>query len=295
MIRETKKLVSLLKLINRRIINRLSLIIGSSTSKIRVLPDFIIIGGMRCGTSSLFNYLNLHPYIKTSRTKEIHFFDRNFGKGINWYKSFFPSLVYKWIMKMIFNQDVITGEASPNYLFDPRVPKRISMLIPNTKLILLLRNPVYRTYSNYNYNVKNNKENKSFRDSIKNEKKFLDDNLKGEFTYENYKNFENGPYRPYLMKSIYIKQIKNWTRYFPKNQILIIKSEDLFLKPQYVLAKVFNFLNIPNYQTKKFKLYNYLNYPDIKPDILDFLFEYFEPFNQDLYKFLNRNFNWKLD
>ena len=66
---------------------------------------------------------------------------------------------------------------------------------------------------------------------IKNEKKYLDDNLKEEFTYENYKKFKEGPLNPYLMKSIYVKQIKKWFRYFSKNQILIIKSEDFFKNP----------------------------------------------------------------
>ncbi len=86
----------------------------------RVLPNYLIIGAQRCGTTSLYEYLIRHPRILSSLTKEVHYFDYNFDKGQSWYRSFFPSVFSK-----LYKGNFITGEASPYYFFQPLAPKRI--------------------------------------------------------------------------------------------------------------------------------------------------------------------------
>src|SRR5438552_2173012 len=97
-------------------------------------PQFIIIGAQRCGTTSLYNYLIKHADVMPAATKEIHFFDLNYRKGIDWYYSQFPDHYH----------GRITGEASPYYLFHPHVAGRIKAALPGVKLIVLLRNPTDR-------------------------------------------------------------------------------------------------------------------------------------------------------
>lgn len=110
------------------------------TAPLRLLPNFIIIGAQKGGTSSMFSYLKQHPQLQLPDIKEIHFFDNNYQKGSTWYKSHFPLIIVK---------NKLTGEASPYYLFHPHVPQRVIQLCPKVKLIVMLRNPADRAYSHY--------------------------------------------------------------------------------------------------------------------------------------------------
>ena len=119
----------------------------SATAPVRTLPDFLIIGAQKCGTSFLYRFLVEHPHVKSAFVKEVHYFDLNFAKGNHWYRSNFPLQVRN-------TRTYITGEASPYYLFHPHAAKRASMVVPGAKLIILLRNPVDRAYSHCQHQVK---------------------------------------------------------------------------------------------------------------------------------------------
>ena len=185
-----------------------SLIIGNK-------PDFIIIGAQKGGTSSLFNYLSQHSQIQLPSVKEIHFFDYNYGKGIEWYRKQFPGK---------FIRLKITGEASPYYLFHPLVPQRVFSCCPNAKFIVLLRNPVDRAYSHFMMEKKRGDEPLTFEEAINIEPQIINN--------EENKIINNPEYRSishqrssYLARGMYYSQIKRWLNYFPKKQFLFIKSE----------------------------------------------------------------------
>ena len=142
------------------------------TSSKRSLPDFIIIGAMKSGTSILYNkFLSQHPCIQRATKKEIHFFDNKYSKGILWYKSHFPTLKEKNNFKVKNSQNMLIGEASPFYIFYPHTARRVYEVLPKVKLIAILRNPVDRAYSHYHHIVRNNKENLSFEAAIESEPK----------------------------------------------------------------------------------------------------------------------------
>ena len=130
------------------------------------MPDFLIIGTQRGGTTSLYNYLLARPQIAAATRKEVHFFDNNFHRGIPWYRAHFPSLIQGDMAETIRGQRFITGEASPYYLFHPHAPARAALVVPKAKLIVLLRNPVDRAYSHYCRMVKKGRETLSFEDAL---------------------------------------------------------------------------------------------------------------------------------
>lgn len=99
------------------------------TGPLRLLPDFLIIGGQRCGTSSLYYYLTAQHGVVAASTKEIHFFDDFYTRGLNWYRAQFPTVVYKKYTENVCKYHFLTGEASPYYLFHPHAPRRIDQLI----------------------------------------------------------------------------------------------------------------------------------------------------------------------
>lgn len=263
-----------------------------ATRHLRVLPDFIIIGAQKCGTTSLYDDLIKHPSILPSFTKEVDFFNKKFHKGVEWYRAHFPSVVYKYCITHIYKQDFITGEASPDYIIYPHSPKRISTVLPGVKIIVLLRNPVDRAYSHYYHEIRQKRETLSFEDAIGME----EERLRGEFEKmtndENYYSFNYNTYS-YLSRGIYIEQLKRWSNYFNKEQILILKSEDFFEDSQAVFQRTLQFLNLPSWQPEYFGKDNVGYYPKMEASTRCRLLNYFESYNYRLYEYLGVNFGWE--
>ena len=173
----------------------------------RLLPDFIIIGVQRCGTTSLYCNLVQHPNIFPAFVKEVHFFDIDFIKGINWYRPHFPSRLYKYYITRICKQGFITGEASPSYIIH-RLAKRISKILPRVKIIILLRNPIYRAYSHYCHQVRKRRETLSFKHAIEKEAERLNGEAEKILQNENYNSFNHRRFS-YLARGIYVDQLKS--------------------------------------------------------------------------------------
>jgi Sulfotransferase domain len=260
------------------------------TGRLRIAPDFVIIGAQRCGTTSLYNNLKKHLYIVPALKKEVHFFDINFNKGADWYRAHFPSYIYKYT-KRIGGQNFITGEASPYYIFHPHAPKRVAELLPQIKLIALLRNPVDRAYSHYHHEVRIGYETLSFEEAIAREKERLLAEATKMQEDEDYCSFNHRHYS-YLSRGIYIDQLKNWMQFFPSEQVLILKSEDFYNDPPTVVARVLEFLGLPNCRIENSGKYNYHPYSKMDTTVRKDLIAYFEPLNQALYDYLNVDFGW---
>jgi len=179
------------------------------------LPNLIIIGAQKCGTTSLHYYLGLHPQISMSREKELEFFmeDRTWHKGIEWYKSHFMT------------RAKVHGESSPNYTAYPRwegVPEKMHSVIPDTKLIYILRDPIDRMVSQYVQYLSVGLDNRAVEIAFK------------PLNNDNY----------YVRRSRYFMQLQQYLKYFPSSNILIMTAEDLLNERRKTLEKVFAFLNV---------------------------------------------------
>jgi len=263
-----------------------------TTGKLRVLPDFLIIGAQKAGTTSLYNYLEKHPYIWSAYSKEVNFFDLNYTKGINWYKSFFPSKLLKFLINIFTDRKLITGEGSTYYLLHPHVAKRVYNHLPNVKIIVLLRNPIYRTFSGYHHSVNTGLEYLPFNEAIKREEERISQEFEKIKKNGNYKS-KLFPGLAYKTRSIYVNQLRSWFEYFPRNQILIIKSEDFFRDPQATLNRVYQFLDIPKWELKEFKKFMAeTGQKKIDEEIKTYLSKYFHPYNKELYDLLKNDLGW---
>jgi len=193
--------------------------------EIKNLPNFIICGAQKGGTTSLFYYLKEIPSIGISPVKEIHYFDLNYDKGISWYERHFEVFQNKGY-KLI-------GEATPSYMYCEDVPKRIYDLIPTTKLIFMLRDPIDRAYSHYSHTVVRGYECYSFEKAIEREEQRL----------SNCSRSRRQRYS-YIDRGKYIVQLKRFFNYFPREQMLILITEELKEKPDLVKKQVFEFLGL---------------------------------------------------
>jgi hypothetical protein len=253
------------------------------TGHLRRLPDFLVIGVQKGGTSTLFAYLKEHPELELPQ-KEIHFFDLHYDKGLDWYKGHFP-------LKS-GNGKSVTGEATPYYCFHPLVAGRIRQDLPHAKLILLLRNPVDRAYSHYHMIRSQGKvADQTFEDVLRIEEetlaaetdRILADPLHSPHHHQVYSLLSRGKY---------YEQVSRWFSIFPKEQFLILRSEDFFRNPKDELRKVFDFLGMEAVYPEKNLVVNPGSYTSLDEKTSGRLRNYFAEDQRKLAELLGPSFNW---
>lgn len=175
----------------------------------KLIPNFLVIGPGKSGTTWIYNLLKNHPDICVSSSKETLYFENYYHKGSDWYFKFFKHC----------KESKVVGEVSNTYIFSSLAAKRIWEFNPKIKLISCLRNPIYRTFSHYLFLLRNTEVNGTFEEVLEKRKDLL----------------ERGMYSKHLFK---------YLKYFPREQILILLFEDLIDNPKKFAKKLFNFLNV---------------------------------------------------
>lgn len=260
-----------------------------STAKQRALPDFIIIGTQKGGTTSLFRYLGQHPDLFASFTKEVHYFDGGldpnidtFALGEDWYRAHFAKSTQRLGTKMCF-------EASPLYLFNPLVPGRISELLPQVKMVAILRDPVERAISHYFHEERKGREPLPIAKALDSEESRLEQVLEQ-------RDYKNRRYIDFTYKSrgIYHEQLKRYYDLFPQNNLLVLTSESLFTKPQETLRRVLDFVGADaGFTIKNLKPRNIgSNRTEVDPVVYEHLKDFFRPHNEKLYALVGEDYGW---
>ncbi|MFX0210474.1 MAG: sulfotransferase domain-containing protein [Candidatus Hodarchaeota archaeon] len=251
----------------------------------RGLPDFLIIGASRCGTTSLHMYLGEHPYtLPPNGRKELSFFNLVYEDDK------IPAYVDCWPKN--FNQAIKRYESTTDYLFEPQVPERVKFWMPECKFIVLLRNPVNRAWSEYYmyWMV-------SFRVPIKAFIKAIDD-VKYDTPEQYMHPYTNESYYRSLQKGIYHKCLTRWFKYFDKRRFLILKSEDFFAEPQKAVDLCCRHLDLAKFELTDTTIHDpfkpqHITYPSCPKDIEKKLYKFYKPFNEMLYKLLDKGFEWE--
>lgn len=256
--------------------------------QVGALPDFVIIGAQKCGTSSLYHLLIQHPYVAPAVKKEVHFFDNRFEEGIEWYRQNFPTSKWKDGLR------TVTGEATPYYLFHPHVAKRMAEAVPQAKLIVLLRNPIDRAYSHYNQAIRREIEPLKFEVAIEAEEERLRGEREKMLEDERYASFSHQQFS-YLSRGVYVDQLARWAEFFDREKLLVLKSEDFLRNSRETLELVLHFLGLPEWEPDPSELQKKRNsrkYEKMDPETKRKLEEYFGPHNKRLYDYLGRELGW---
>lgn len=225
-----------------------------ASARWRVPPDFLIIGGKRCGTTSAYNYLLRHPLVRplvprAAKIKGTYFFDVHYGRGLRWYRSHFPT---RWVT----GPGAVTGEASPYYLGHPLAAERAARAVPGARIVVLLRDPVDRAYSHWREQVRRGREVLDFPAALAAE----DRRLAGE---EERLRTEPGYYSrahehfAYLSRGRYAEQLPAWTDRFPAERRLVLRSEDLYADPAGTYAELCRFLRLPPHELGSWRRHNF--------------------------------------
>lgn len=254
------------------------------TSSTRVLPDFLVIGAMKCGTTSFYQYLIRHPQTVPAREKEVHFFDYRWHLGLNWYRASFPR-------RRDLPVGCVTGESTPYYFFHPGVPARVAEALPAARLLLLLRDPVERAFSHYRRQRALGLDPLSFEDALEAEEERLAGEGEKLRTRRRYESARHQAYS-YKARGRYAEQLDRWLEWFDRDAILVIRSEDLFRDPGSAAGSALRFLGLPERDLGLLPRINAAPELEMRPETRDRLRAYFEPHNERLRRMLAWESTW---
>ncbi|WP_256838333.1 sulfotransferase family protein [Ornithinimicrobium faecis] len=265
----------------------------------RPFPDFLVIGTKRGGTTSLFNYLTQHPgilgmYPQLRGKKSTDFYFADNTQSQLWYKSHFHTETYRKVLGRKLGHRPLSLEASPYYIWDPRIPVAVSKLAPSTRAIVLLRDPIKRAWSHYQERFQNGVESLPFDQALEAEDQRLAgelDKMLNDHTYHS----NAWDWYSYRSRGEYLNQIKTWEQHFPREQLLVLFSEDLYANTQGTVDRVCTFLDIPTFSLPTTRTYNatWRTTARAPKDESAWLREHYSPINDALATHLGQPLPWE--
>lgn len=258
------------------------------------LPDALIIGAQRSGTTSFHEYVTRHPGVWGARlTKEVRFFDRNWDETTGWYRRYFPARSTRLRFRHRHGYDLAAIDASPYYLFHPDVPRRTARVCSDVRLIAVLRNPIDRALSQYRLEVKLGFEDATtFEDALQREAARLDGEEERLLKDEHYLSFAH-QHHSYAIRGHYMTQLERWLKFFPRERLLVLISEEIFADPYAESQRLFAFLGVPEREVGELSVLSpSRNREEMSPRTRAQLRAEFRESNQQLYEFLGRDLGW---
>ncbi|MEP7368268.1 MAG: sulfotransferase domain-containing protein [Dermatophilaceae bacterium] len=246
-------------------------------------PSFLVVGTKRGGTTSAYHWIAQHPQVAPCRTRKgTHYFDVNFERGERWFRSGFEGPRAPW---------KITGEASPYYMFHPLAPRRIAETLPAVHLIVVLREPVARAWSHHQYEVARGSEDLAFETALDLESKRLEGEEERLTEDPSYESFEHR-HHSYLARGLYAEQLGRLLDLFPRDQLLVLQSEELFADPRGQLDRVWDFLGLERVRLDGLQALKPGTYGAMPPKVRTRLQSYYAEHNQELYSLPGIDFRW---
>ena len=254
---------------------------GRATAGARPLPDFLVLGAQKAGTTALYAYLRRHPGIAGPAWKEVSFFDRHWERGVRWYRGNFP----------LRSGGRIVGEASPSYLFHPLAPERIYAVCPEAKLIAILRDPVERAFSHYQHEVALGREPLTFEDALAAEDERTggeEERLRSEPGYFSHPWWD----WTYRARGLYAEQLERFLVVFPRERLLVLTSDELSEDTAGAYARTLAFLGAEPYELDDYPRVFDRDYEEMLPETRAALAAEFAEPNRRLEELLGRRLGW---
>ena len=268
---------------------------GRLTAPARMTPSFLICGGQRCGTTSLYRALSAHPVVlKAVLHKGVHYFDTAYGRGMSWYQGHFPLQRTALRVKQRYGVPAQTFESSPYYMYHPQAAPRIARDLPGVKIIVLVRDPVERAYSQHAHEVAREFETeRDFGAALALEPARLhrqEEMLAADPAYYSFAH----QHHAYRARGEYARYLSVLAGHVGRDSIHVVESERFFAEPDQVYDEVLAFLGLPDLGRPPFERHNARpRSADMAPRIRRDLTAHFAPHDEDLAPWLGHPPVWR--
>jgi hypothetical protein len=255
-----------------------------------MLPDFVIVGAQRAGTTSLYKYLAEHPDVGRVRLgKGVHYFDTSADKSMGWYRSHFPLDAKKIPFK---SRPTHVGEGCPYYMFHPYSPARINAALPDVKVIAILRDPVERAHSQWVHETARGYETLTFEQAVKLESQRLEGQAEtlGDPAAKSFSH----QHHSYVSRGQYADQVQRLWDVFGQDRVLLIPSPELFGDPATTYGTTLSFLGLAPHEAS-YEVHNARSYSKLEPSLESWLSERFGESNERLVEMLGPRFDFRRD
>lgn len=271
----------------KRLVHTGSVAIGRLSARSRMLPSFLIAGGQRCGTTSMYRALADHPAVlKAVLHKGVHYFDVDYHRGPDWYRGHFPLRRTARKVAARTGARAQTFESSPYYMYHPLAAERIAAALPDVRLIVLIRDPVERAYSQHAHEVARGFETeRDFTVAIGREPGRLlgeVDRLRADPTYYSHAH----QHHAYVERGQYVDHLQRLETVFGRERIHVVDAEMFFTQPEPVYDSVLSFLRLPDLGYPRFERHNARRRGPMPERTRDLLTRHFEPYNRRLVEWL---------
>jgi hypothetical protein len=278
----------------KRVAQTVSLATGRLTSGARVLPDFLVAGGQRCGTTSMYRALSAHPAaLKPVLHKGVHYFDTGYDHGPGWYRAHFPLRVTARQVERRTGISPLAFESAPYYLCHPLAAERIARDLPGVRLIVLVRDPVERAYSAHAHELARGFETEeSFERALDLEESRLAGEAEKIVADPSY-NSHSHQHHAYLDRGRYVDYLERLEKLFGRDRLYVVDSHEFFADPEPVYDGVLEFLGLPRRGHPSFERHNARRRSPMPEALRTRLMDHFEPYDVRLAEWLGRTPSWR--
>lgn len=267
--------------------------VGSLTQGLRLLPDVVVIGGQRCGTTSIFKALADHPQVlRPPVEKGVDYFTLHYGNGEGWYRSNFPLAAPARVRKA-FRGGPVPFEACTYYMFHPVAMERIANDLPHIRLVAMLRDPVERAFSAYKHELARGFETEhDFMKALELEDSRLEgevDKMRADISYESFAH----RHQAYRLRGQYAEQLERIFSLFPSEQVHVLDSESFFAAPHEEYRRLTEFLGLRPFMPDRFDQHNARPSAPMPEDARRLLTDHYTAHDDNLESLLGRPPGWR--
>ncbi len=265
---------------------------AAATWESRVLPNVVLAGVQRSGTTALFEALYRLPMVERSRRgKGSHYFSYNYHRGWEWFQSQFPTKRWAAAVESRHGHPMFCFDACPYYLYHPFAVERMAQALPDVKVMVMLRDPVRRAESHFHHSVSHGHESLSFEDALAAEAERLageDRKMQEDWAYWSHSH----EHHSYVSKGLYVDQLERLYRHYPHDQVMVIQSEAFYRDSNRVLAEVTEWLGLPAVELVGSDDRNGHQYKKMDPAMRERLIEVYREPNERLFQLIGKRYDW---
>ena len=258
----------------------------------RVLPDLVLVGAQRSGTTALTEALYRLPNVERPRRgKGSHYFSYNYHRGWAWFQSQFPTTTWAAAVERRQGLPLFCFDACPYYLFHPFACERMAQSLPDVRVLVMLRDPVRRAESHFHHSVGHGHEDLDFESALAAEPERLAgevERMGRDWEYWSHSH----EHHSYIAKGMYAEQLERLFRFYPRNQVMVVQSEAFYRSPDEVLSDVTSWLELRSVGLDRSDDRNGHDYRRMDPELRSRLAHIYREPNERLFEMLGVRYDW---